>query len=393
MVMRIVGISDVSVGYGSPQILAMMNSLLDRYDNATATIIEPDQPAIEPWYSEDHRLHVKRINTAFDPYSDMGRREYIIESTKRTNVIEPDILVIFCTFTLPVLFKLKKRPKLTIYYQIEFAPAYGELDIKMNRICEDLIDIVIYPEENRARMDMEVCGYKDIPNIYMYNASRAKNEIDIIPASTRNGRILYQGAINQHLTQAEYYLKNERYPLDIDLYGNISGEGKEDIERRLTNGRNNINFFGFVDSKSLSILRKQYAYSIVMWNPIQDNYLYACPNKFFESIYDGVPPITAPHPQCKSLVDQYECGIVMKDWSYESFRTSLIKAQEMYGTSQYDRMVDNCKYAAEVELNWDHQFNKLSSFLDTYKGLKLHASGAFGGWFRNKTRGNYETNA
>jgi glycosyltransferase involved in cell wall biosynthesis len=361
--MKIVGVSDVSIGFGSPQIIAMMRSLLHRYGESEGLIIEPDQPNIEPYEDPDKKINVLRVETAFQPYSNVGRREYCISAAKKINEIQPDVLVIFCTFTLPVLFRLRDKPRLVIYYHLEYAPVYGQFDIQMNKSINKYVDLIIHPEENRAQRDMRECGYKDAPFVIAYNAVGMRDNIQITPPRERNGKILYQGSINSRLTFPDYFTNKQLANIQIDLYGNISGEDRFEIEATFMNLRNDVKYHGYIDSQKLAKIRKQYAYSIVMWNPVDENFLYACPNKFFESIFDGVPPIAAPHPQCKAIIEQFGCGIVMRDWSFDAFRGALEIAQDLYGTPEYDQMVENCRQAALAELNWETQFAKIEKHL------------------------------
>jgi hypothetical protein len=110
--------------------------------------------------------------------------------------------------------------------------------------------------------------------------------------------------------------------------------------------------------------RREYAFSIVMWNPnISDGHHFVSPNRLFSSIQAGVPPVVAPHPQCRMIVDRYDCGVVMRDWSFESFHLALKKCMKIYGTSRYADLVANCRRAADAELNWDKQFEKIRRFL------------------------------
>jgi glycosyltransferase involved in cell wall biosynthesis len=127
-----------------------------------------------------------------------------------------------------------------------------------------------------------------------------------------------------------------------------------------------VRYHGLLEADDLVRRRREYAYSIVMWNPtISDNHLYAAPNRLFTSIQAGVPPIVAPHPQCRIMVDRYDCGLVMRDWSFEAFHDALRLGMKLYGTSRYAELVENCRRAAATELNWDAQFNKIRRFLPT----------------------------
>jgi hypothetical protein len=80
--------------------------------------------------------------------------------------------------------------------------------------------------------------------------------------------------------------------------------------------------------------------------------LYACSNKFFEAIAEGVPPISSPNPQRALIINKYKCGIKMGDLSFESFYKMSKEAFELYGSDKYYQMVENCKKAVQEELNW-----------------------------------------
>ena len=360
--MKIIGVSDVSIGYGSPQIIRLMQSLGQHYGTSDVLLFEPDNAKIEP-ARQIGKYPVLRMDTMYDPYSEPGRIEYCIRVAKEINKRKPDVLVLFCTFTLPVLFKLKFRPRKVIYYHIEYAPFYGDFDIEMNLNIGGKVDLLLYPEENRARLDIEKCGYKDIPIEIIYNSSQSVDELDLSRSRNRENKILYQGLISRDLTFADYYLEPRLQRFPIDLYGTFSTKDSHYLESRFVELTGNIRYLGYLKNSELSRVRKKYSYSIVMWNPISENYYYACPNKFFESIFDAVPPIAAPHPQCKLIIKQYNCGIVMNDWSFNAFEEALKKAMNLLGTHTYDQMVENCLYAAQQELNWEKQFMKVAAHL------------------------------
>lgn len=122
------------------------------------------------------------------------------------------------------------------------------------------------------------------------------------------------------------------------------------------------NYRGVLDAIELAEVRKRYAYSAVAWNPDNENHLYAAPTKFFEAIADGVPPVAAPHPQCRLIRDRYRCGILMAYWSFDSFLKALRKAVNIHGAPEWQEMVANCARVAS-ELNWEVQFEKLRAVL------------------------------
>lgn len=367
---RIVGVSDVSVGYGSSLILYFMESLIEHYSDAEGILIEPDQPDRPPKHEWSSALSVERIFSTFHPHHSVsGRIEYIYRASEIVNKLRPDILVIYCTFALPVLFKLGRRPSLVIYYAYEMTYPYGSFDIEMNRcINASLVDVIIYPEENRAIQELKLCGHRDTPVVTLYNCQKGNSVI--IPAHLRNGRIFYAGTIDAKRTFAYYYFHDMIQSIPIDLFGVVTGADKEALRQRLGKLSGMLRYLGYLERETLQRLRKAYCYSITMWNPIDDQHLYAAPNKFFEAIADGVPPITAPHPQCKMIVQRYKCGIIMEDWSFDAFYAAIQRALKIYGTDLYDKMVENCRKAFAEELSWEKQFEKVKPYLPDLRSVR-----------------------
>ncbi len=361
--MKIVVVSDVTIGYGSPQVPLLASSLAQHYPGATVEIVEPVQPELAPRHGQFPAFRFHPVTTTDHPHSTVGRAEYIWRATKEVDRIRPDVLVISCTYCLPVVFRMKRRPKKVIYYSIESIPFYGEFDVEMNRRAAGLLDLIFFPEENRAVMEIGRCGFAGVPKLVVYNVSNRVGEGKrVLPAAERNGRILYSGTISRGQTFMDYYFSDKVRALPLDMFGPIKGEAAD--KQRFANATGGaLRYRGYVDATTLAGLRPAYAYSIVAWNPDVENQLYAAPNKFFESIADGVPPIAAPHPQCKLILERYGCGMLMADWSFDSFLSALRRGLEMYGGAEWQRMVEACGQAVASELTWDAQFEKLTPYL------------------------------
>lgn len=361
--MKIVAVSDVTLGYGSPQLPLLAASLKQHY-RGTVAVIEPAQPELAAKHGEFPELEIRRVLTAEHPHSHLGRIEYIWRAAKLVNELKPDVLVIVCTYCVPVLFRLKQRPRRVIYYSIESIPFYGDFDIEMNCHLSPLVDVVIFPEENRAVAEVGRCGFYGIAKLVMFNtANRREEGFWPLPLRQRNGRILYSGTISRQQTFGDYYLSEKLRAIPIDLYGPVKGPAASDRDAFLGQLTATAKYRGVVSASELAKLRKSYCYSIVAWNPDNENQLYAAPNKFFESIADGIPPIAAPHPQCKMVLDRYRCGILMPDWSFDSFTSALRKATDLMGTPEWEEMVRNCGRAVAAELTWDAQFDRLRQYL------------------------------
>ncbi|MBI2824261.1 MAG: glycosyltransferase [Planctomycetia bacterium] len=369
--LQIMGVSDVSLGYGSPQVPALVSSLVDHYGTSRATVLEPDQSQRPQRAELFDKLDLVRLSTRRCHYSPTGQIEYNRQVARLLDEKRPDVVVLSSSLVLPGFLRARHRPRLTLYYMLESLSYYsqgnakfGRAVILLNRQAAPWIDVVIFPEENRAVHDLVLGGFQGRHAVIMYNTIAESGDLSrVVPAQDRSPRILYSGTIHRELTLGKYFLRPEIHDVPIDLWGLVDGERAEQFQRRLTISDGGIRYRGYVDTAALAQWRRRYAYSIVMWSPIDTHTLYAAPNKFFEAIADGVPPIAAPHPQCKMLIERYQCGILMRDWSFAAFQAALSQAQEMFGTPDYEQMVSNCRLAVEQELNYRKQFAKVRRLL------------------------------
>jgi hypothetical protein len=360
----IVQITDISVGYGNYDSISLVRSVRDHY-KLPAVILEPDQWD-KPIREDIDGMKPRRIALSTQFRTNTGRVEFIVKAAAEINALRPRILIVRCSWNIPVLLKLNYRPSLVIYHSTESTLYYGKRDPAINRVAAPLIDLVVYPEQNRAVRDVRRCGFHHLPIAIAYNCPIPRAEAEqVAPPATRNGRVFYSGALDRRATYTDYYSEPSVQDLPIDVYGYIAGSDAERTRMSLESLQGNIRYMGFVEVEELEAARRKYAYSLTMWNPSNENQFFACPCKFFESIAALVPPIAAPHPQCKMLIERYRCGIVMEDWTFTAFEAALRKARRLYGTSEYERMVSGCKQALTEELNWDHQFERVRPLLPT----------------------------
>ncbi len=359
--MKIAAVSDVTLGYGTPQLPLLVSSLRQFYDG-TAHVVEPVQPEVAARHGQFPDFQFHPVVTGEHPHGVIGRSEYVVRAARELNRIDPDILVVCCTYSLPVVFKLRRRPRKIIYYSVESIPAYGSFDIEMNRRAAGLLDLVLFPEENRASIETARCGFPGVPKAILFNVSNRRwDTASALERPLRNGRVLYSGTISRAQTFANYYLSEKLHDVPIDLYGPVKRQPKED--QWVEGLAGDVRYGGYLSSAELAERRPGYVYSVVSWNPDVENQHYAAPNKFFESIAAGVPPIAAPHPQCKLILERYECGILLPDWSFEAFVAVLHRAMDLYPTRAWEAMVANCRRAVERELNWEAQFEKVTPYL------------------------------
>jgi glycosyltransferase involved in cell wall biosynthesis len=67
-----------------------------------------------------------------------------------------------------------------------------------------------------------------------------------------------------------------------------------------------------------------YDIGIFVLPPVNFNYRWALPNKIFDFIQSGLGIVVGPSPEMAAIVREYECGLVLSDFSAESLRRALV---------------------------------------------------------------------
>ncbi len=366
MTANIITISDVVLGYGSPQIHKFTESLCEYlgYEGLILQPMVPERPFVnvELEYSE-----VQTIVTLEHPYWPLGRTHHLKIAANIINELKPEIIVFTNYNMLAAVDYINYKPDKIIHLVLEdfehmlIENSYSKIhELRFNHY-KDRIDIWIFPESNRAEFDVDALSIKSERVFIFYNVS------DIVEAEVKekNNKIVYAGTLDTKTSIGKYIFDSEMKDFPIDVYGDLIGleDSKDYMQNRIDHlqnlgDRNKVNWFGQVPANILNAALPNYAFSLVFWLPHRHALLNAAPNKFFQAISLGVPVIAAPHPQCKELIERYECGIVLNGWEKEDLIHGLEDATALMGTADYETMVDNCKYATEVELSWDIQIQK-----------------------------------
>lgn len=368
-------ISDVSVGYGTPQIISIAKSL-SQYFDAQGIILEPDQPERPPSDLEIERIDIKRFYTSTHPYALSGRYDYCLQVAQEIDKLKPDIIVLAAFVGAGALLTMKHKPKLIIYYGLEHTDGTMWRELELMPLIAPMIDIAIFPEEMRAQLDAPRLKLEKKPILILYNGS--SSIVENLPASKRNGRLFYGGLIHPDLTYGDWYMDGDLDKYPIDMFGLIDGyEDKTKKLEKLATRASRISYNGYVKggSELLNILRS-YQFSIVAWTPVRESFKYAAPNKFFDAIQAGVPIISAPHPMCKRLVERYGCGYIMEDWTLDAMKDSLSEASLSILRGEYSEIIEKNIPIAQADLCWDKQFEKVAHFLDHWDNTQSTKKGS-----------------
>lgn len=359
---RLAALFDTSFGFGTPQVELFMESLSQYFQADECWMIEPDVKGKPALRSNAHFNYV-RVATRFPPHFDVFQIEYNMWLKDFLSETPPDVVVITSANLLPGLLRSTCKPKMIIYYMLEnldYQRSIGGWDVTiLHQMAHDRIDLVCVPESSRASFDIKWLQWASLPVVEILNVS---SDSFHAPPDRRDFKVVNAGSICER-TLSHYLASPSFDAVPMDIYGIPSSP---ELRRLFSEGRNRqscVSYKGAISMEDLDAIYGQYSYSLVMWAPTNINQIFASPNKFFQSIAHGVPPITAPHPQCVSYIRKYGCGIVADDWREGSILSALKQARNMFGTEPYFEMVKGCEVAVANELNWSDQFRKVVPFL------------------------------
>ena len=106
---------------------------------------------------------------------------------------------------------------------------------------------------------------------------------------------------------------DERFELNLILLDTNPNYLKQ--LRHLAEGKPAIHFWPPVPMRSISKHLNQYDIGIYLLEPVNFNFLYSLPNKFFEFIQARLAIAIGPSPEMARLVKDHDLGVVAEDFS------------------------------------------------------------------------------
>ncbi|PYC37323.1 hypothetical protein DMX08_13595 [Pseudomonas protegens] len=152
---------------------------------------------------------------------------------------------------------------------------------------------------------------------------------------------------------------DERFTLDLMLVDN--GSGYLETLKKMAAKNNKIKFRPPVDMKKISFEINNYDIGLFLLPPVNFNYKYALPNKFFEFIQARLAIAIGPSDEMARLTKKYNLGIISDDFSPKNMahKLSQLTSKDIY------RMKESANLAAK-DLNGDSTKNFI---FDTVKKL------------------------
>lgn len=309
-----------------------------------------------------------RIRMAKKQYEEAYWEEsYIKELYSNLKHKQIDFIISNDVTMLPIGVRLAKEKKIKIIADMhEYAPRQFEdlehwRNLLQNYIyyfCREYLpscDEIITVSSGIAREYEK--EFKVKVNNIINNAPKYQL-FDVKKTERNNIKMVYHGAANssRNLQNLIDIVENLDDRFSLTFYLNIS---ENDC-------RCNEEFFKRIEKSPKCILKKpvqpeqivetihNYDIGLFLLKPVNFNYKYALPNKFFEFAQARLAIAIGPSIEMKYYVDKYKCGIVSEDFNIESL-TSKLNKLTIEDIDKYK--LNSCELSKDE--NWEKNSEKL----------------------------------
>ena len=362
-------LSSQTIGYFTPQIPSFASSLATKLKQSVV-IFAPfttEFPPIEVNFACSNLTIVYQKTTMDYPAQEASeeRVKFIRRYLEKT---QPKLVVVTIGSLLPAITHINYTPKMVIAYLLELTPwptnpGYPAFHLWYE--FRESIDLFIFPESNRCRIGLQLIGLPEhsTQTTILHNSRIFPLNLQQTQVTKRDNAFFYGGGIRKYQTCGEWFLRPEIQNFPINLYGFLlEFDDPDAVAKAFNDHLFKQRYHGMIpaDINYFSIL-SQHAWSLILWNftheNSNENIKYASPNKLYDALACGVPFISGSNPLMVDLVEKYGCGIIMDDFRIETFIKTLNKAMKIFGSDEYDRMIEGCAAAMNNECDWELQFD------------------------------------
>lgn len=192
----------------------------------------------------------------------------------------------------------------------------------------------------------------------------------LLPSTVGEGRIrlIHHGAAirSRHLGVMIEMMEHldERFSLDFMLMETDALYVKE--LRQAANGDSRIRFVEPVPMPEICQHINEYDMGVFLLPPVNFNYKYALPNKFFEFVQARLGVAIGPSPEMAALLHTYNCGVVAESFTPQALAASLktLNAANIIAFKE-------AAHRAATELSYEHDGKVLNSEVERLLGSSL----------------------
>ena len=135
----------------------------------------------------------------------------------------------------------------------------------------------------------------------------------------------------------------------------------EELVSNAAEENNNIHFHSSVPYTEIIKYSSSADFGLNSIENICLSYYYCLPNKLFEYMQAGIPIITTPLPDCAEVVTSHDVGFVIKEFSVDAIRETMLEASKM----PKGAFADNLSKASQI-YNWENEEQELKKIYQPY---------------------------
>ena len=288
---------------------------------------------------------------------------YPYKSLKEKIKNQPDLIVANDVEALPLAFQIAEPRRIPVYFDAhEYAPRHFEDKLwfrlffqKFNLyLCQKYLPKISGMSTVSPGLLREYKKNFPVDPVLILNAPKY---YDLIPQKTQLPiKIIHQGGATisrkiENMIEMMSYL-DDNYHLDLMLLipPRASNRTREYINKLKELASNNprVRFVPPVEHDKVVDAIKEYDIGLFLLEPVNFNYTYTVPNKLLEFIQARLAVAIGPSPDMQSIVEEYTCGIVSKNFTPQSL------AEKIKGLTitDIDQLKNNSSIAAS-KLNAD----------------------------------------
>lgn len=370
--------SPITMGYGSPQFLYMYDTL----EKLGLNVILFEK------FEHNRRFQAiekyQRYLFKYDFFSLCKFSLHILFFIKFTDI---KVIVYGEDFLLPFYWLIKPHTKLIRYYleveenydwkarkyfddsneSLREKNIFNTSKITIKQLVVNLFkqprnyDILIAPEKNR--LEIAKNKYPNTANhLVVYNSPPIQKEEKVVRSlKTKKPVVLYQGQINWYTMADELFetISHSHQEFNYVLAGPCDEQYRSSLNELIA--QKWVTYHGWLKRDELNDLRNSAHIGLVLWKSVNLATRFACPNKLYEYIADGLPVVFTPNESLENYHKVYKIGEMMNDFSSNSLLNSLrkiVSSPEIYRQISA-RNLNNY----QSELNWDYQTQSLLNLL------------------------------
>jgi len=235
--------------------------------------------------------------------------------------------------------------------------------------------LVVYPECNRLISDAQYMAGKGfqagrfallaptVPEISAAHSRRNPSRSTEKEEGCRIHTIAYTGSIvkESYVMEMLQAIRNIELlspnNLRVVVAGPISSELSGAFHAIIQDMRN-AEYLGVLNQEGVTHVLEMSDFSFIGWKPLDTNFFYCAPNKFFQALAHGCIPICVPSPIFITASHCFpDLNIAYLNWNSESWDMELQSVVESIGKNLQNMIKVNSDVFA-MNLSWDVEFRR-----------------------------------